>query len=109
LTVVAQALDLIESTGEREYEAEWHRLEGVLLLSQHVPATARAETCLRRALDIARRRDARSHELRAATSLAPVVGWFSEGFGTADLQEATAFLAAVAGPRSGSTIRSSRR
>lgn len=114
MTVVAQALDLIQSTGEREYEAEWYRLEGVLLLAQDVPDTARAEASLHRALDIARRRDARSHELWAATSLArllaqegkrddahallaPVVSWFSEGFATADLQEATALLAGLAG------------
>jgi predicted ATPase len=43
LTVVAQALDLIESTGEREFEAEFHRLEGVLRLTQDVPDTVRAE------------------------------------------------------------------
>jgi predicted ATPase len=71
------------------------------------------ETCVRQALDIARRQEAKSWELRAAMSLArlwqrqgkrteacallaPIYGWFTEGFDTADLQEARALLAALA-------------
>jgi len=116
LTVVVQALDLIESTGEREQEAELHRRKGVLLLAQGAADAGRGEACLRRALDIARGRDARSQELRAATSLAhllaqegqrdqahallaPVVSWFTEGLGTADLREATALLGSLARER----------
>ena len=75
---------------------------------------AEAETCLHQALDIARQQQAKSLELRAATSLsrlwqqqgkrdearellAPVYGWFTEGFDTADLQEARTLLEELAG------------
>jgi predicted ATPase len=75
---------------------------------------AEAEACFRQALDIARRQQAKALELRAATSLsrlwqqhgkhdaarellAPIYGWFTEGFDTADLQEAQALLAALEG------------
>jgi predicted ATPase len=81
-----------------------------LLLQQTVPEMPQAETCFHQALDIARRQQAKSLELRAAMSLArlwqqqgkrdaarellaPVYGWFTEGFDTADLQEAKALLA----------------
>jgi predicted ATPase len=90
LAVAAEALALVEATGERFYEAELHRLRGELLLRQDAgggrpspaePASARphdpgpsglteAEACFRRALDIARRQGAKSLELRAALSLA---------------------------------------
>src|SRR5262249_61529016 len=100
-------------TGERWYEAELHRLKGELLLQQHVDHQAEAENCFLRALDIAHNQEAKSLELRAATSLArlwqqqgkrqeahdllaPVYGWFIEGFDTADLQEAKALLEALA-------------
>jgi len=73
------------------------------------PDTPQAETCFRQALDVARRQEAKSWELRAATSLAhlwqsqgkrqeahdllaPVYGWFTEGFDTADLKDARALL-----------------
>jgi len=79
-----------------------------------LPIMAEAETRFVRALDIARRQQAKSYELRAATSLsrlwqhqgkraaaydllAPVYGWFTEGFDTADLQEAKALLEALGG------------
>ena len=123
LAVLATALALVETTGGRWWEAELQRLKGELLLA---PAgtghqgegtrakVADAETCLRQALEVARRQQARSLELRAAISLArlwqsqgkraeayallaPIYGWFSEGFDTADLQEARALLEGLEG------------
>ena len=89
--------------------AEAHRLQGELLLRQAVPDAARAAACFQQALTLARRQEAKSWELRAAMSLsrlwrqqgkqaearavlAPIYGWFTEGFDTADLQEAQALL-----------------
>jgi len=112
LTALSEALTLVEKTGERYYEAELHRLRGELLLQHAAPEVSHAETCFQRALDIARRQEAKSLELRAAMSLsrlwqqqgkrteayellAPVYGWFTEGFDTADLQEAKALLEAL--------------
>ncbi len=109
LTALEQALALVEQNDERYYEAELHRLKGELLLRQAVPDEAGAETCSRQALEVARRQQAKSLELRAAMSLsrlwqrqgkraeayellAPIYGWFTEGFDTADLQEAKALL-----------------
>jgi len=102
----------VEQHEERYWEAEVCRLRGVLLL--HQPRTAPAEVAawLQRALDVARRQQAKSLELRAAMSLArlwqpqgkreeackllaPIYGWFTEGFDTADLQEAKALLEAL--------------
>jgi predicted ATPase len=111
LTALREALVLVETTGERYYAAELHRLQGELL--QHaVPEVAHAEACFQQALDIARGQQAKSLELRAAMSLgrlwqqqgkrdeahellASVYSWFAEGFDTADLQEAKALLQAV--------------
>jgi predicted ATPase len=93
----------------RGYEAELHRLKGVLLLSLSPNHRTEAEACFQQALDIARHQQAKSLELRAATSLArlwqsqgkrqdacellePVYGWFTEGFDTADLQDAKVLL-----------------
>ena len=105
---------LVDSTEERCWEAELYRLQGELLLRQAVPDAAReAEACFQQALDVARRQQAKSLELRAAMSLsrlwqqqgkraeahellAPIYGWFTEGFDTADLQEAKALLEALA-------------
>jgi predicted ATPase/class 3 adenylate cyclase len=110
LDAIAEALALVASTNERFYEAEIYRLKGELLLKQGGPdSAAGAETCFRQALDIARGQSAKSWELRAATSLArlwaeqgkraqacdllaPVYGWFTEGFDTPDLKEARALL-----------------
>ena len=95
-------------------EAEICRLRGVLLLRQTETPQAEAEAWLQRALDVARRQEAKSLELRAAMSLsclwqqqgkqtaaqallAPIYAWFTEGFDTADLQEARALLAALGG------------
>jgi predicted ATPase len=99
----------MEQYEERWWEAEIARLRGVLLLQQTGKPQAEAETWLRRALDVAHRQQAKSLELRAAMSLsrlwqqqgkrvearellAPIYAWFTEGFDTADLQEAKALL-----------------
>jgi predicted ATPase len=109
LQVLAEALVYIEQAGERWWEAELHRLKGELLLLQSSDTYATAESCFYQALALARRQQAKSWELRAATSLArlwkqqgkcadahgllaPVYNWFTEGFDTADLQEARALL-----------------
>ena len=113
LQALAEAQTLIEQHEERCWEAEIYRLRGVMLLRQPVPQPAEAETWLQRALDVARRQEAKSLELRAAMSLArlwqqqgkraeayallaPIYGWFTEGFDTADLQEAKGLLEALA-------------
>jgi DNA-binding winged helix-turn-helix (wHTH) protein/predicted ATPase len=109
LGVLEEALVTAENHAERFNEADLHRLKGDLLLRQCGAAGCEAEACFQRALDIARHQQAKSLELRAATSLAQlwqqqgkranarqllaeVYGWFTEGFGTADLQEAKALL-----------------
>jgi predicted ATPase len=114
LHLVTEALAVVDTTGERYYEAELHRLHGELLLRQALPEAQAAEACFQQALAVARRQQAKSWELRAATSLsrlwqqqgkrdaarellAPIYGWFSEGFDTADLQEAKALLEELAG------------
>jgi predicted ATPase len=114
LQALAEAHTLVEQHEERWWEAEVCRLRGVLLLRQPGTPPAEAEACFQRALDVARRQEAKSLELRAAMSLsrlwqqqgkqaearallAPVYGWFTEGFDTADLQEAKALLAELEG------------
>jgi predicted ATPase len=108
LAALAQAESRLGQSGERWPEAEIHRLKGELTLSMEGAAPA-AERCFRRSIDVAREQQARSPELRAATSLArlwrnqgkrtdardllaSVYGWFTEGFDTADLKEARALL-----------------
>jgi predicted ATPase len=103
-----EAAELIETTQERWAEAEMHRLRGTLLLSMHA-RTAAAEDSFRDALAVARQQSAKFWELRAATSLArlwrdqgkraeasdllaPIYGWFTEGFDTPVLQDAKALL-----------------
>jgi predicted ATPase len=112
LQALAEAHTLVEQQEERYWEAEVCRLRGVLLLRQPGIPQAEAEAWLQRALDVARRQEAKSLELRAAMSLArlwqhqsqqaeahallaPVYSWFTEGFDTVDLQEATALLEAL--------------
>jgi predicted ATPase len=112
LSALAEALGVMDTTELRYYEAELFRLKGALLLRQAVPDAAQAEACFQQALVIARHQEAKSLELRAATSLArlwqsqgkrqeasnllvPVYEWFTEGFDTADLQEAKALLEAL--------------
>ena len=113
LVLLAEALTVVDKTGERWYEPEMYRLKGTLLLQQSSDNHTDAEACFLHALDIARSQQVKSFELRAATSLArlwqqqgkraaahellaPIYGWFTEGFDTADLQEAKALLDALA-------------
>jgi predicted ATPase len=109
LSVIREALALVERKGEHYYEAELYRLMGELLLQQHVPGDQQAETCFRRALDVSRRQQAKSWELRAAMSLSQLwqrqhqddaarnlltqsYSWFTEGLHTRELQQAKALL-----------------
>jgi predicted ATPase len=109
LTVLAEALMLAAETDERWWEAELYRLKGELLLQLPILDAHQAEACFQQALDVARSQQAKALELRAAMSLsrlwqrqgkwdaartllAPIYGWFTEGFDTPDLQEAKALL-----------------
>jgi predicted ATPase len=109
LRLLAEALTMLEASGQGYLLAEAHHLQGTLLLRQAVPDAAQAEACFQQALAIARRQQAKAWELRTATSLArlwqhqgkraearellaPIYGWFTEGFDTTDLQEAKALL-----------------
>jgi predicted ATPase len=109
LTALTEALTLAVKTSERWNEPELHRLKGALLLQQSADNHTEAYACFQHALDMARVQQARSFELRAAISLArlwqqqgrrteawellaPVYGWFTEGFDTADLQDARELL-----------------
>ena len=115
---LTNALAIIEKNGERFYEAELYRLKGELTLQKlsvvsnqlSVPSPqVEAKECFLKAIDIAGKQEAKSLELRAATSLArlwqrqgkkaeahkllsEVYNWFTEGFDTKDLQEAKALL-----------------
>jgi len=112
--VLTEALALVDTTGERWYEPELYRLKGALLLQQHLDNQAEAERCFHHALAIARHQQAKSFELRTATSLArlwqqqgkrqeasdllaPIYGWFTEGFDTPDVQEAKVLLEELVG------------
>jgi predicted ATPase len=113
LQALAEAHTQVEQQEERWWEAEVCRLRGVLPLQQPETPQAEAEAWVRRALDVARRQKAKALELRAAMSLArlwqqqgkraaaydllaPIYGWFTEGFDTADLHEAKMLLEALA-------------
>jgi predicted ATPase len=113
LRLLAEALATTHQQGSHLWEPELYRVKGELLLRQRAPDAPEAESCFREALDIARCQQARSLELRAAISLsrlwqrqgkgvearqllAPIYGWFTEGFDTADLREAKALLEALA-------------
>jgi predicted ATPase len=113
LQALAEAHTLVEQQEERYWEAEVSRLRGVLLLRQPGTPQAEAEAWLQRALDVVRRQEAKSLELRAAMSLArlwqqqgkrtkayelltPIYTGFTEGFDTADLQEAKTLLETLA-------------
>jgi predicted ATPase len=107
VTLLDEALQIVERTGERWFAAELNRHKGQLLLRQG--NSEAAEELYRKALNIAEEQAAKLWELRAAASLArlrrdqgrraeahdllaPVYGWFTEGFDTPDLKEAKALL-----------------
>ena len=110
---IGEAISTIEATKERWFEAETNRIAGEIALKSPEPDAAKAEGHFERALAIARQQQAKSWELRAAMSLArlwrdqdkvqqarellaPVYGWFTEGFETRDLKEAKALLEELA-------------
>jgi predicted ATPase len=110
---IGEAIGAIETTNERWFEAEVNRIAGQIALLSPEPDAAKAQICFERALMVARKQQAKSWELRAAMSmarlwcdqgkrneardlLAPVYGWFTEGFDTRDLKEAKALLNALA-------------
>jgi DNA-binding winged helix-turn-helix (wHTH) protein/predicted ATPase len=127
LLALTEALALTNNTEERWWEAELYRLRGELLLKREPaknlklailrsPQNGEAEDCFHTAIEIARRQQAKSLELRAAMSFArlkqqqgkpaeafhileEVYSWFTEGFGTADLREAKALLDELRGQR----------
>jgi predicted ATPase len=109
LRLLAEALAAFEASERGDMRAEACRLQGELQLRQDLPDVAQAEACFQQALNLARHQQAKSWELRAAVSLgrlwqqqgkrsaacellAPIYGWFTEGFDTADLKEAKALL-----------------
>ena len=109
LEVVTEALALAQRDDIRWWEAELHRVKGEILLVRAPGSADEVEDCFRQALDIARDQTAKMLELRAGTSLArlwlgqdrsgeardllaPIYGWFTEGFDTADLKDAKALL-----------------
>jgi predicted ATPase len=109
LAVLSNVLSLVEQHQERWWEAELYRLKGALLFKQPDPDSHQIEAWFHQALDIACHQQAKSLELRAATSLsrlwqqqgkreearkllADLYSWFTEGFETADLKEAKALL-----------------
>ena len=109
---IGETMTAVETTNERWFEAEVNRLAGQIALMSSQPDAVRAEAFFQRALAVARQQGAKSWELRAAISLArlwrdhrrpqqarellaPVYGWFTEGFDTLDLKEAKALLDAA--------------
>ena len=106
---IGEAMTAVETTKERWCEPEIYRIAGEIALMLPEPDAAKAEAYFERALAVARKQQAKSWELRAAMSmarlwrdqgkrdevrdlLAPVYGWFTEGFDTLDLKEAKALL-----------------
>ena len=106
---IDEAMTMVETTKERWCEAEVYRMAGEIALMSPEPDTVKAKAYFERALAVSRQQHAKSWELRAAMSmarlwrdqgkpqqarelLAPVYGWFTEGFDTLDLKEAKALL-----------------
>lgn len=106
---IGEAITAVEATKEKWYEAEIHRIAGEIALMLPERDTVKAEACFKRALAAARAQQAKSWDLRAATSmarlwreqgkrdeardlLAPIYGWFVEGFDTLDLRQARVLL-----------------
>jgi predicted ATPase len=107
LAIVGEGLSTAEQTGSRQWDAELHRLSGMALF--HLNKLDEGQAALQDAIGIARRQQARAYELRATMGmtqlrrdqgkarqahelLAPVYGWFTEGFETRDLKDAKALL-----------------
>jgi predicted ATPase len=115
LASVAAGLEAVEKMGGAPLEAELYRLRGEALLAG-AGKVSEAETAVQQAIDVARRQNAKSWELRggamslarlrrqqgrpqeAVALLAPILGWFTEGFDTADLQAARTVLAELTEP-----------
>ena len=110
---ISDAMTAVETTKERLWEAEVNRMAGEIALRSPEPDVVKVEAYFERALAVARQQQAKSWELRAAMSmarlwrdqgkrdearalLAPVYGWFTEGFDTLDLKEANALLKELA-------------
>jgi predicted ATPase len=106
---IREAIMTAEASKVTWWEAEFHRIAGEIALKSPPSDAAKAESCFERALTVARAQQAKSWELRAAMSmarlwrdqgkpqqarelLAPIYGWFTEGFDTRDLKEAKALL-----------------
>ena len=111
LAAVREGIKAQQKTGARQWNAQLHRLEGIALLGLN--RVQEGQSALEEALRIARRHQAKAYELRAATTLArlwgeqvrraaardllaPVYGWFTEGFDTAELKEAKTLLTELA-------------
>src|ERR1700733_9653590 len=109
---IGEAMTAVETTKERLWEAEVHRMAGEIALMSLEPDAVKAEAYFERALAVSRAQQAKSWELRTAMSvarlwrdqgnvseahelLAPVYGWFAEGFDTLDLKQAKALLDAL--------------
>ena len=107
LAALREGLETADATGEHVWDAELHRLTGTVLVAEN--KLDEGQTSLQQAIHIARAQQAKSLELRAARDLArlwgeqgrraeardllaPVYGWFTEGFDTADLKDAKALL-----------------
>jgi predicted ATPase len=118
LSAIAEARDLVTLQDEYWWEPELHRLEGDLVLASGGSSRGLVKKCYQRALGSAHRHEAKSWELRAAVSLthlwhdqgrgadardllAPVYGWFTDGFDTPDLKDAKSLLAGWTGSAPG--------
>src|SRR6185437_6445717 len=110
---IGETMTVAETTKERWFEAEANRIAGEIALRAPKPDTAKAEEYFERAIAVSRQQQAKSWQLRASMSLArlwrsqgkvqqarellaPVYGWFTEGFDTRDLKEAKALLEELA-------------
>jgi class 3 adenylate cyclase/predicted ATPase len=110
---ISEAIIAVQTTNESWYEIDIHRIAGEIALKSPEPNAAKAEAYFERALAVARQQQAKSWELRAAMNmarlwrsqgktqqareqLAPVYGWFTEGFDTLDLKEAKVLLEELA-------------
>jgi predicted ATPase len=109
LGALRRGISLAEQLGQHFYDAELHRLRAEILLDKDCNAVDEVETLFDQALETARRQEAKTFELRAATSLArlwrdhgrraeardllaPLYAWFTEGFDTRDLIDAKSLL-----------------